>query len=214
MNEKTLNRLKPFFYGKLLGDATIEKTAKSTHNNRMKIKQKFDHKDYVVQCWNKIHNFSNKVFIDKSARTHKGVTKFHKSYCFKTKAIPTFSNMRKEWYNDDGRKVLPSDLEAFFNWEAFAYWYMDDGTLTQSSANYYEMFLYTNNFTENEVDRLVVMLHNLGIKSAVKRRERVKKDGEASFIIRIGNMEDERFITSNIEKFIPDCMRYKIRGLI
>lgn len=211
MNEKTLNRLKPFFYGKLLGDATIEKTAKETYNNRIKIKQKFDHKEYVEQCWKKIHNFSTKVYIDKSARTHKGVTKFHKSYCFKTKAMPVFSKMRKEWYNENGRKALPNDLEDFFNWETFAYWYMDDGTLTQSSTNYYEMFLYTNNFTEREVDELVAILHNFGIKSAVKRQERTKKNGEKAFIIRIGNMQDEIMIANSIAKFIPECMKYKIR---
>lgn len=212
MNEDTLSRLKPFFYGKLLGDATIEKTAKLTHNNRLKIKQKFDHKEYVEQCWRKIHNFSNKVFIDKSARTYKGVTKHHKSYCFKTKALPVFSEMRKSWYVD-GIKTLPNDLEEFFNWECVAYWYMDDGSLVHSTKNYYEMFFYTNNFTEQEVERLVDCLKSLGVSSATKRKERPRRDGSKTFIIRVGKMEDELLIAQNIKQYVPECMKYKIRLL-
>jgi len=211
MNNKTLNKLKPFIYGKLLGDATLENTRKATHNSRMKIKQKLDHEEYVRQCYQKIHNFSTKVYIDKSARTYKGITKHHKAWCFKTKAMPVWTNLRKDWYREDGVKGLPSDLKDHFNWETVAYWYMDDGSLNHSTKNYYEMFFYTNNFLDYEVDQLVDLLRGLGVKSAYKRQDRCRKDGTPCYIIRVGDMEDEKLICENIKAHVPSCLHYKIR---
>ena len=211
MNDETLNKLKPFIYGKLLGDATLEKTKKATHNSRMKIKHKLDHKEYVEQCYYRIHNFSTKLYIDKSTRTYKGITKHHKSWCFKTKAMEIWTTLRQDWYREDGEKGLPSDLKDHFNWETVAYWYMDDGSLVQSTKNYYEMFFYTNNFLDYEVDTLVNLLQYLGVKSAYKRQDRSRKDGRPCYIIRVGKMEDEKLIIDNIRQFIPSCLHYKIR---
>lgn len=75
------------------------------------------------------------------------------------------------------------------------------------------MFFYTNNFTEQEVDRLIDCLKSLGITSATKRTERPRKDGSKSFIIRVGKMEEELIIAENIRKYVSDCMKYKIRLL-
>ena len=127
MNEETLIKLKPFLYGKLLGDGCIEKPAKPTHNCRFKIKQQIKHKEYVEVAFKKLHNFCNKIYLDRSVIIYKGIQKeFYAAVC-KTHYLPVFTKMRKDWYNDEGVKGLPQDLEQFFTAETLAYFYMDDG---------------------------------------------------------------------------------------
>ena len=61
MNNNTLNKLKPFLYVKLLGDANLERP-KNGRQSRLKIEHSTKHREYVVHCYNILHNFSNKIF--------------------------------------------------------------------------------------------------------------------------------------------------------
>lgn len=202
MNEQTLNKLKPFIYGKLLGDAGLEKTAKPTHNSRLKIKHKKDHKEYVELCRAKIHNFCTKMYLDSSVRIYKGTQKRHYAWTFKTKALPVFTELRKCWYNQ--KKKLPDDLEQFFTNETLAYFYMDDGYV-QISGKYTRCVFCTDNFTESEVERLVHIINTKFNLNAIKIKYR--KD----FRISIRRAENVNRLFEQIREFVPNCLQYKLR---
>lgn len=202
MNKQTLNRLKPFLYGKLLGDATLEKPKKPTHNSRIKIKHNKQHKEYVEICKNKIHNFSTKLYLDSSIRIHKGIQRRHYAWCFKSKALPVFSELRKEWY--DKKKVLPKDLRDFFTVETLAYFYLDDGYI-QISGKYVRAVFCTDNFSEEEVEELISIINSYFGLNAVK----IKYKG--NFRISIRKAKNVKKLFSLIEEFVPNCLLYKIR---
>ena len=201
MTKHTLNKLKPFLYGKLLGDASLEKMPKKTYNSRLKIKHKQEHKEYVELCYKKIHNFSNKIYLDSSIRLYKGTQKKHYSWTFKSKALPVFTELRQNWYKD--KKVLPEDLEQFFTDETLAYFYMDDGYI-QIIGNYVRCVFCTDNFTEKEVDRIVDIIANFGLQV---KKIKYKKN----FRICISKKENVNKFIKIVEKYVPNCLQYKIR---
>jgi hypothetical protein len=210
MNADTLEKLKPFIYGKMLGDATIERTSKPTHNNIFRVKQKADHKEYVEQCWRKIHNHCGQMYLSGSRREHKGITKTHYAWVFKAKAHPVWTNLRKQWYAEDGSKLLPSDLEKHFNAELLAYWFMDDGYKT-NNAGANQRFLATQSFTSEQVDFLVDLLNLKFDLGAVKVKDRVDSTGVLRYLIRFSGRPAAEKLYNLIEAFVPECLRYKIR---
>lgn len=201
MDNKTLIKLKPFLYGKLLGDGCLEKTKKASFNSRLKIKHKVEHKEYVEQCYKKIHNFSNKLYLDSSVKIYKGIQKRHYSWCFKSKALPVFTELRKIWYKNT--KVLPDDLEQFFTIETLAYWYMDDGYI-QVSGKYVRSVFCTDSFTEFEVDRLVNILNTYNLNA-------VKVKYKNCFRIEIRKLENVQKLINLISDYVPNCLQYKLR---
>lgn len=196
-----MEHLYPFIYGKLLGGACLEKPAKSTFNSRMKIKQKIDHEEYVKQCWLKLHNFSLKMYLDSSVRIHKGIQKRHFAWSFKTKALPIFTELRNKWYKD--KKCLPDDLELYFTKELIAYWFMDDG-YTQITGKYIRSCFCTDNFTEQEVDRLIMNLNKFNLNA-------VKANYKGNFHIEVRTLKNATVLFDLIREFVPECLQYKIR---
>lgn len=202
MNERTLKRLKPFIYGKLLGDAFLSKPKKDSHNSRLEIVHTSFQNEYVKHCYLRLHNFSNKYFTKTSKLTHKGRTKIHKSVGFKTKALPEFSIMRKQWYKDI--KVLPKDLEEYFTAETLAYWYMDDGYIHCKKTNTAIVFC-CESFLEEDVDRLIVILNK---KFNIYSYKDTRGKG---FRIRIGKQKDVKIFKKLVRPFILPCFDYKLR---
>lgn len=196
-----MEHLNFFFYGKLLGDGHLEKPKKSTFNSRLKIKQKEEHKEYVEQCYKKMHNYATKIYYDGSVRIYKGIQKKHFAWTFKSKCLPYFTELRKIWYKD-GKKILPDNLDQYFNAETLAYWYMDDGYV-QISGKYIRCVFCTDNFTEKEIERLINILSNFDIKALkIKYRNTFRIEIRKKEVIKMFNL---------IKDYVPECMAYKLR---
>jgi hypothetical protein len=196
-----MEHLKAFIYGKLLGDGHLEKPAKASFNSRLKIKQKEDHKEYVEQCYKKMHNYTTKMYYDGSVRIYNGVQKKHFAWTFKSKALPFFTELRKLWYQDS-IKILPKDLETYFTAETLAYWYLDDGYV-QIAGKYIRCGFCTDSFTEKEVERLIDILKSFGILSFKTRYK-------TNFRIEV-RKEEVLKMFELIKQYVPNCMTYKIR---
>lgn len=202
MNKDTLEKLKPFLYGKLLGDAFLSKPKNITHNSRLEIVHSIKQKDYVEHCFNRIHNFCNKPFSRTQKLIYKGEINVYRNYGFKTKAYPVFTELRKNWYID--KKVLPVDLEQYFTLETLAYWYMDDGYIHCKRTNTAIVFC-CESFIESDIDRLINILKSkFNIDSYKDKRNN-------SFRIRIGKKDQVETFKNLINPFIIDSMKYKIR---
>jgi hypothetical protein len=210
MNTNTLEKLKPFIYGKMLGDAMIEKTAKPTYNSKLKIKQKVEHKEYVKQCWLKMHNHACQMYLSGSRRTHKNITKTHYAWVFKSKAHPVWNDLRVQWYDENGNKKFPDDLEKHFNEELLAYWFMDDG-YNGPKPSHYQKFIATQSFSSEQVDYLVYLLNKKFSLNAKKVKERADKNGTIRYIIRFSGKDNMIYFHDLIKEYVPECMYYKIR---
>jgi len=169
--------------GKLLGDGSLED--RGTANSRFQIRHSIKQKQYVDWCYRQLENYT----VSKP-KQHK------QSYYFRTRSLPVFSNLRKEWYRK-GKKSLPEklNLSPF----SLAVWYMDDG--------YYDTYhkaiwLCTHSFTEKEIGRLQKALNNFKITSGkIKDRN--------NFKIRIHSKDTKRFINVVKPHILPSLL-YKI----
>jgi hypothetical protein len=204
MNKESLNKIKPFLYGKLLGDASISKGKKDNHNSRLEIVHSLKQEDYVKHCYKRLHNFSTKPFTKKSKLIYKGKVTVHKCCGFRTKALPELTNLRKIWYNENGLKILPLDLEEVFNIETLAYWFMDDGYIHCKKTNTCIVFC-CESFLESDIDRLVSILKNkYDIYSYKDKRNN-------SFRIRVGKKADVLKFKDLVKPYLLDSMQYKLR---
>lgn len=74
---------------------------------------------------------------------------------FNTLSLPCFNVFRELFYNSDGIKIIPSNLEDLLTARGLAYWYMDDGYKTVKG-----LYLSTESFTIEENNFLVEILQN------------------------------------------------------
>lgn len=203
MNKETLEKLKPFLYGKLLGDASLCKTKKIEHNSRMEIVHSTKQKKYAEHCYKRLHNFSTKPFTKKSKLIYKGIISVHECFGFRTKALKVFTNLRNSWYKNNV-KCLPEDLEEHFNAELLSYWYMDDGYIHCKRTNTSIVFC-CENFSEKNIDYLIKLLKNkFNLESYKDKRNK-------SFRIRIGKKDSVERFKLIVKDFILDDLKYKIR---
>jgi hypothetical protein len=82
------------------------------------------------------------------------VTYFDKRYdntyyrvSFETLAFPCLNYYRELFYNDEGKKIIPANIEDLLTPQGLAYWIMDDGGRCNTGLK-----LYTNNYTKQEVE--------------------------------------------------------------
>lgn len=90
-------------------------------------------------------------------------------YWFCTKSLPAITNLYQFWYKQiDGKfiKVLPFNIEELLSPIALAHWIMGDAYFTEGSLK-----LCTDNFTKNEVLRLIDVLYaKYSIKATINKR--------------------------------------------
>ncbi len=129
-----------------------------------------------------------------------------KQYWFSTKRLPAISNLHQLWYKAvDGKyiKILPLNLEELLTPVALAHWIMGDGYFTDGCLK-----ICTDNFTEEEVLRLINILHvKFGIKASINKR--TNPDGEIKWRIRVSKLSMDKLITIVSPYIIPE-MYYKL----
>jgi hypothetical protein len=86
-------------------------------------------------------------------------------------------------------------------WEGVAWWYQDDGTLTQGKG----IHISTHSFPKEEVQLLAEMLQGKGISAKVQP---VKKGEKTYYIVSIGTESTRKFI-EKVKRFVHPSMLYK-----
>jgi hypothetical protein len=202
MNKSTLNKLKPFLYGKMLGDANLERPTKLLKKSRLKLEHSIKQKEYILHCYNKMHNFFNKPFDRERKLLYKGSVRHYKTSILQSKRLDVFTDMYNDWYKDI--KSLPGDLFEYFTAETLAYWYMDDGYIHFKTRSI-DICFCTNGFSEKDVDTLVSILNSKFDLQASK------SPSKGRFIIRIGHKDKILKFKELVKPYIIDSMVYKIR---
>jgi hypothetical protein len=131
-----------------------------------------------------------------------------KSCVFSTVLTPAFSFMHALAYRPDStnpQKLVKTVTQEWLNlltWEGIAWWYQDDGTLTQAGG----VHISTHGFPQEQVELLANMLTQRGVTA---KAQQVKKGQKIYFIIVIGAEATRKFI-EKVKPYVHESMMYKV----
>ena len=144
------NTQKEIIIGCVLGDLHIEQS-----NNKQTARLVFEYsikqKEYVLHLYN---IFKNLVPGEIKIRERKNGTKL---IGFKTKYDGIFRFYRQQFYNLNGKKIIPKIFNKILTPKSIAYWFMDDGSLKSKQSK--GVILNTHNFSKNEIEILCFILN-------------------------------------------------------
>ena len=127
--------------GVILGDATVLKRY-PVSDAVIKFCQGDRNKDYIFHLYDKFEPLV-------ATPPRQVVLKREKDYVqhmFQTLSFKFINEYRERYYDGNGKKIIPSDIEDKLTERSLAYWHMDNGT--KSKPGY---ILCTNNFKKEEV---------------------------------------------------------------
>lgn len=199
---------KDVIVGTLLGDSTMGIRGEQPLYC-IKFEQKPENENYVNHLYEIMEPY---VGTPPCARRKKGagpIINEIKSFWFRTYRHDDFIfyfNLFYKIEEKDGKKssvkVVPKNIHKVFNARVLAYWFMDDGSLSGSGAQYY---LNTQGFQKHEVVRLCEALKQcFGIKASEQ------KDGNLWRIYI--NAESNRNFEQLIIPYLHEIFFYKIRA--
>lgn len=144
------NAQKEIIVGCVLGDLHIEQT-----NNKQTARLVFEYsikqKEYVLHLYNIFKNFVPGEI--KIRERQNGI----KLIGFKTKYDGVFRFYRHQFYNSNGKKIIPKILNKILTPKSIAYWFMDDGSLKSKQSK--GIILNTHNFSKTEIETLCFILN-------------------------------------------------------
>jgi len=149
------NDLHEIIIGSLLGDLTAEKPNDKC-NTRLQFKQSFINKEYIYHLYSLFKEYCGTKPLNMSkfdSRVNKN--KIYYAIKFQTLSLPCFNIYRKLFYNSEGKKILPSNIEELLTVKGLAYWIMDDGYKSKKG-----LYICTESFSLKEIKILIVILKN------------------------------------------------------
>lgn len=189
-------RQKEILIGSLLGDAHLEKLY-TPELGRLKIEHSYKQKDYVDWFYKEFRVW---VRSKPKSKRKKVWNKIYWNYGFLTYGHGLLGKFQEKFYRRR-KKIVPNDLEKDITPLGLAVWYMDDGSI--KSRRHKGLFLNTQGFTKNGVQKLQRMLKNrFGLSSSTRKDEK----GEQIYL---GGESAEKFI-GIIKPYIIPSMEYKI----
>lgn len=141
--------------GLLLGDLSAEKPNDNC-NTRLQFKQSLINEKYVFHLYSLFKDFcgSPPLHISKfDPRVNKN--KVYSAVKFQTFGLPCFNVYKNLFYDLNGKKVIPSNIEKLLTPVGLAYWFMDDGYKSQKG-----LYICTDSFTLKDIEKLIKVLQN------------------------------------------------------
>lgn len=198
---KLTNQQREILVGTLLGDASIPlKLGKPTY--QVKFEQQIDKQEYVQHLYQIFEPF---VGTPPKIRNIKGGgARDRQSIWFRTYGHPAFKFYyelfyRQNAFNDKRKKRVPKNIHKLLTPQALAYWFMDDGTLSNQ-----DYVFATQSFELSDQKRLQNALKKVfGIqvnihKDKNKYRLYIRRNSEPVFI-------------KAISEFVNPVFFYKIK---
>jgi LAGLIDADG DNA endonuclease family protein len=199
-----LNKIqKQYLIGSMLGDGHLDFQEKAA-NCRLHIVRKLDDIEYlkleakIFDNLCKINPIKVKDIFDK--RTNKT---YHQSY-FRTRNCPALNDFYKIWYDKNGVKILPKNLQL--TPLILLIWFLDDGFVSikvKKDIGRLNLVLNTQSFSKQENLYLAKLLSNFtggyyfGVHKSRKQFCIQCSDGAARAFLKI------------IDNIFPDCMLRK-----
>ena len=171
--------------GKLLGDGSLRKKA----NTLLEINHSYKQKDYVFWLYDV---FREHVLTPPELRVS-GIKRF--SYRFTTRSLSDLNSFYKEFYPNNGTKIVSKTLKL--DPLSLAIWFMDDGSKTRTSV-----YLNTQQFCIEDQQLLLVKLKELGIVASLNK-------DKSYFRIRLAGSSVNTF-TEYVKPNLLPSMEYKL----
>ena len=194
-------RQKQILIGLLLGDAHLENQYRSGMG-RLKIEHSYKQKDYVDWLYGEFRGW---VRTSPRKRERLSWGKPQNKYGFTTYGHKLLGKFRDLFYNRDGRKIVPKNIESYLTPLSLAIWFMDDGSI--KSVRHKGMFLNTQAFRVLEVKRLQKALKKKFLIETIVRKDK------SGFQIYILGKSADNFMKLIRPRIIPS-MEYKIPRLL
>jgi hypothetical protein len=177
--------------GSLLGDGSLNRPQKETHNSFFTKKQASKRLEYLNWHFEELQPFSRGICsgTGKSPHYPDRITQNSRYY---TKAEELFTDIRQKWY-PEGDKIVPKDI--VLDPLSVAIWFADDGVNSRGRC-----WFCTDSFQEEDRLFLVQSLENLGISAFDSPKKKHVK-------IRARSYKD--FIHMISPHFLWECFSYK-----
>lgn len=194
---KLSNIQRNILVGTLLGDAYLEPRGKAP-NYRYIFSQKKAQQVYVEHIYNHFEAWCSKgPAISKTGVNKDG--EITESYYFKTCTHSSLTFYANQFYNLDGKKIVPKLLHKWLTPMALAYWFMDDGSISRNLG----YNLNTQNFSLYEQE---ILADALGRKYNLEVN--IHKD-RSNYRLYITSKSKDSF-TDIIKPFILPSFEYKL----
>lgn len=195
-NDKPTKDEEKIFRSMFLGDGAIYKS-KANKNYRVNLAHSLKQKDYFLMKYNRVKDFIGTEYF-KETQFHKKMQKEYHVYKFQSKVNPYFTRMYKKWYRN-GKKIIPNDIEEYFDAELLAYKFFDDGSLHHNGY-----YIATDDYDKKSLNNLRrAMLKNHGIKT------NIHKHGNDGKVIYIPSTEVIKF-KKIVEPYATKDVLYKL----
>jgi hypothetical protein len=118
---KVSNSLHEIIIGSMLGDLTVEKPNLNC-NARMQFKQSIINKEYIEHLYELFQEFcGSKPLVMSKFDNRPNKNKEYSAIKFQTLSLPCFNIYRELFYNSEGQKILPPNLEDLLTAKGLAY---------------------------------------------------------------------------------------------
>ncbi len=187
---------KEILIGSMLGDGHLS-LMPNGKSARLMIEQSYGHKDYVEWLWNIFRFWTNKP---PRKVIRKSWNKKYAKYTFQTFSHPELLEVHRCFYLKN-KKIVPENIGDMLTKQAFAVWFMDDGSTKSKECN--GRLICTHGFTVDEVSRLTFVLSS---KFGLICHPRWQTDGTEIYI----SAKSAGKLFRLLNPFICDSMKYKL----
>lgn len=189
---------KEIIAGSLLGDGWLTAFKQRTKTSMYYVKCHSKNTDYLLWLRSQL--------MELSPSELKSTPKYPQHY-FYTKARTDIGELRKLFYPNEGRKVIPENISDLLSPISLAVWNQDDGTLDRRSKYHWNAMLSTYCFSYEECILLAQVLQkNFGIETSVCKCQMRNKMYYRLYIL---SSSMDKFI-SVIKPHIHPLFNYKI----
>ena len=152
---KLSDDLNEIIIGCMLGDLSAEKPGENS-NTRLQFKQSLKNKIYIEHLYLLFQEFcGSKPLIMSKFDSRPNKMKEYSAIKFQTLSLPCFNKYRESFYNLEGIKIIPDNLQELLTARGLAYWIMDDGYKTVKG-----FYICTESFSFQEHQILIQLLKN------------------------------------------------------
>ncbi|WP_419158289.1 endonuclease [Rossellomorea sp. BNER] len=153
----TPNTILNMLTGKLLGDGCI--TKQKGRKPRFQFIHSITDKEWCFYCYEKLkHTLPLALPYYKNVKDTRTIKGYTECFQVQSRTDPIISLLESLWYINRVKVIPFSFLEQNLNELALAWWYQDDGHLSQKDNKPKKVILSTDNFTPSENRRLIVLL--------------------------------------------------------
>lgn len=191
------------FIGVMLSDGYIRKIRSKTNNTYFEMKQVIKNIDYINATKLEFESLGYNCQTKVITQGLKNTKKTYMETLLWTNSSNDLGLERQHWY-PKGIKIVPRDINL--TPKILAYWHMGDGGVWRGgkNKNSVKITLYTNSFTEDEVNLLIEKLEKIGINGTKCK----KVNG---FILNIGKWKSVVKFMDYVKPYILSCFQYKLQ---